>query len=187
MLWDVRPTTVWWKWALLVLFEMMIWLERAKINSGSALHWVNRMDWKYNLVCPVGAAHACDPPCIIFAAGTEILALDPEGGAYQPIISGLSGPFAVDVHIREGLLFWSDTTQRIISRANIDGTNASTIIDVQGYCQGLAVEWMSNLLYWTDDTHDVIEVAHLNGTNRKVLVSSDLDQPYDLIVDPRKG
>ena len=164
---------------------MMIWLERAKINSGSALHWVNRMDWKYNLVCPVGAAHACDPPCIIFAAGREILALDPVGGAYQPIISGLSRPTAVEVHIREGLLFWSDLSHKTISRANIDGTNASTIIDMQGYCYGLAVDWISNLLYYTG--YDVIEVAHLNGTNRKVLVSFDLDRPEDLIVDPRRG
>ena len=107
--------------------------------------------------------------------------------ASQPIISGLELAVAVDVHFDLGLVFWSDVRDKTITRANIDGSNVSTIIHTQGACDGLAVEWMSNLLYWTDTTHDIIEVSNLNGSNRRTLFSLGLHKPRGIALDPHSG
>ena len=93
----------------------------------------------------------------------------------------------MDVHFDLGLVFWSDIRDKTISRANIDGSNVSTIIHVQGLCYGLAVEWMSNLLYWTNEYLDVIEVSNLNGSNKRTLFSLGLDKPRGIALDPHSG
>ena len=116
-----------------------------------------------------------------------MITIDPVTSASQPIISGLNIAVAVDVHFDLGLVFWSDMIDLTISRANIDGSNVSTIIDVQGVCDGLAVEWVSNLLYWTDTTHDIIEVSNLNGSNRRTLFSLGLHKPRGIALDPHSG
>ena len=103
------------------------------------------------------------------------------------MISGLNAAVAVDVHFDLGLVFWSDAADKTISRANIDGSNASSIIHLQGECLGLAVEWVSNLLYWTDEYLDVIEVSNLNGINRRTLFSLGLDRPRGIALDPHSG
>lgn len=105
----------------------------------------------------------------------------------QSVVSGLSHAVAVDVHFAQRLIFWSDITDQTISRVNINGSNVSTIINVGGTCDGIAVEWLSNLLYWTDTTNDVIGVARLDGSNKRVLMSLGLDEPRGLAVDPRRG
>ena len=95
----------------------------------------------------------------------------------------------MDVHFRLGLVFWStndatDLSDLTISRANIDGSNISTVIHLRGFCEGLSVDWMSSRLYWTDAAHDVIEVANLDGTGRRVLIDLGLDKPRGIAVDP---
>lgn len=52
---------------------------------------------------------------------------------------------------------------------------------------GLAVDWAGQNLYWTDAGNDRIEVSRLDGTLRSVLLWQDLDQPRDIVVDPRSG
>ena len=131
---------------------------------------------------------SCGPPCLLFSNTTDLMTVDLATSALQPVISGLTRAIAVDVHFALGLIFWSDVQDQTISRANIDGSNISTIIRVQGVCEGLAVEWMSNKLYWTDVIHDVIEVAQLDGSNRRVLISFGLaDKPRGIELDPRRG
>ena len=107
--------------------------------------------------------------------------------ASQPLISGLERAVAVDVHFDLGLVFWSDLRDKTISRANIDGSNVSTIIHNHGACAGLAVEWMSNLLYWTDTIYDIIEVSNVNGSNRRTLFFLGSDKPRGIALDPHSG
>lgn len=52
---------------------------------------------------------------------------------------------------------------------------------------GLAVDWIGRNLYWTDSALNVIEVSSLNGSNRRALISSGLDNPRAILVDPLNG
>jgi len=104
------------------------------------------------------------------------------------IIAKLSRAVAIDVHINQGFIFWSDVSEKNIKRANLDGSNILAVVkDRTGVVDGLAVEWTTNLLYWTDTTFNRIEVARLDGTRRKVLIGDNLDEPRGISVDPKAG
>lgn len=51
---------------------------------------------------------------------------------------------------------------------------------------GLAVDWVHKNLYWTDTGKNRIEVLSLKRPEwRRTLVSSGLDEPRAIVVDPR--
>ncbi|XP_078343271.1 low-density lipoprotein receptor-related protein 2-like isoform X2 [Oculina patagonica] len=129
----------------------------------------------------------CNSPCFLVTARTEIKAVDYNNGTSYPIISNLTRPFAIDIHFSLGYIFWSDGIERNIKRANIDGTNITTVHNNTGNCGALAVEWISMQLYWTDQINNMISASHLEGNNRRILVSSNLDQPEGIALDPNQG
>lgn len=53
--------------------------------------------------------------------------------------------------------------------------------------RGIAVDWVNKMLYYIDAGTGTITVTTLTGTIRRVLISEDLDQPHDLVVDPFGG
>lgn len=52
---------------------------------------------------------------------------------------------------------------------------------------GLAVDWLYKNFYWTDTGSDTIKVANYPGDKTKTLISSDLDDPRAICVDPENG
>nr|XP_010969732.1 low-density lipoprotein receptor-related protein 2 isoform X1 [Camelus bactrianus] len=52
---------------------------------------------------------------------------------------------------------------------------------------GLAVDWVGRHIYWSDAKSQRIEVAKLDGRYRKWLISSQLDQPAAIVVNPKLG
>ncbi|XP_072468339.1 low-density lipoprotein receptor-related protein 2 isoform X2 [Notamacropus eugenii] len=52
---------------------------------------------------------------------------------------------------------------------------------------GIAVDWVGRHIYWSDASTNRIEVAKLDGRYRKWLVSSQLDQPAAVVVNPKLG
>ena len=104
------------------------------------------------------------------------------------LVSNLSLPLDLDVHVSERTLYWSDSNQRVVKRMNMSsGVTKDIITEDHGYVGDLAVEWESRLLYWTDSFYHRIEVASLDGTKRKVLFSESLSYPAGIAVHPKKG
>jgi len=67
-------------------------------------------------------------------------------------------------------------------------TDQQTIVSVEVMNpDGVAIDWISRNLFWTDTGTDRIEVSRLDGTSRRVIVSSGLDEPRAIKVDPMKG
>ncbi|XP_072435638.1 low-density lipoprotein receptor-related protein 2a isoform X2 [Chiloscyllium punctatum] len=52
---------------------------------------------------------------------------------------------------------------------------------------GIAVDWVGKHVYWTDASTNRIEVAKLDGRYRKWLISSQLEQPAAISVNPKLG
>jgi len=115
-----------------------------------------------------------------------------------------------------GKAYWSDSTLKKISRANIDGTAQEDIIATGGSGQkylyisvvslsrnvmtpalfssvglmttdGLAVDAVGRKIYWTDTGTNRIEVANLDGSMRKVLVWQNLDSPRAIALYNERG
>ncbi len=129
----------------------------------------------------------CHSPCLLVSTRTEIVALDYNNATSYPIISNLSRAVPIDIHFSLGYIFWSDYIEKNIKRANIDGTNVTVLHNDIFYCFGLAVEWGSSQLYWTDEVRDTISVSDLEGNNTHILISSSLDQPRGIALDPNNG
>lgn len=53
--------------------------------------------------------------------------------------------------------------------------------------RGLAVDWLGLNLYWVDGTHKLVGVISFDGLLRRHLISTELDQPHDVVVDPLSG
>ena len=124
-------------------------------------------------------------PCLLVATGEEIIAVDYNNATMYPIISKLSYAEAIDYHFRLGYIFWIDTGERnMIKRSNINGTDIKLLHNIQGYCYGLAVDWMSSQLYWTDWDARTISVSDLDGNSKRVLLSSLDYRPIGIVLDP---
>ena len=46
---------------------------------------------------------------------------------------------------------------------------------------------ISRLLFYTDTGKDTISLMKLDGTSERVIISSSLDEPRDIEVDPING
>ena len=135
----------------------------------------------------LGLGPLCNSTCLVVSATTQILAFDFDYTRADPIISNLTNVLAIDYHFSLGYIFWSDQTEQNIKRSTINGANITTIINKTGIYDGLAVEWKTSQLYWTDALNNDISVSDLEGDNQRVLISSGLDEPRGIAVDPHLG
>lgn len=105
-----------------------------------------------------------------------------------PVVSGLLGATAIDVHVRDNMIYWSDIELWVIRRMNLtSGEIEDLVTEDLGEVEGIAVEWESGLIYWTDFIFERIEVARLDGSYRKTLFSKDVHNPRGIAVDPVNG
>uniref|UniRef100_A0AAY4CH57 EGF-like domain-containing protein n=1 Tax=Denticeps clupeoides TaxID=299321 RepID=A0AAY4CH57_9TELE len=75
-------------------------------------------------------------------------------------------------------IYWSDSTLKKISRADVNSTRYEDIISTGLMTtDGLAVDSLGRKIYWTDTGTNRIEAANLDGSMRKVLVWQNLDSP----------
>ncbi|XP_066030107.1 low-density lipoprotein receptor-related protein 6 isoform X3 [Pocillopora verrucosa] len=100
------------------------------------------------------------------------------------VVLGLTRAVAIDYHLNLGYVFWSDVTEHNIKRLHLDTDTKTTIISNIGVCDGLAVHWRTSQLFWTDTTYNTISVSDLDGNNQVAIVSSDLDKPRGIALDP---
>ena len=104
------------------------------------------------------------------------------------VVSNLLDARALDVHVQENMIYWSDIGLQAIRRVNLtSGKIEDLLTENLGRVEALAVEQESSLLYWTDSSLGRIEVARLDGRFRKTLIYNYLDDPRAIAVDPRQG
>ncbi|XP_071487623.1 low-density lipoprotein receptor-related protein 4-like [Diadema antillarum] len=127
-------------------------------------------------------------PYLLFANRIDIRRLEPLHSIYTPILRGLENAIALDYHIEQQLVFWSDVSLDSIKRAYLNGTGVmdvvSTGLESPG---GVAVDWISDKLLWSDSGTSRIEVSNLDGSSRSLLIWERLEKPRALALHPLKG
>ena len=98
--------------------------------------------------------------------------------------------------------YWTDTSQRIIWRAQLDGTQAVAIanlvtpgihiiiivISVHNYVSvdDLSFDWASNKLYWTDFEAQNINIFDLtSGYRANIIQIGSGTNPRGIVLDPQ--
>ncbi|XP_028649665.2 low-density lipoprotein receptor-related protein 4 isoform X1 [Erpetoichthys calabaricus] len=119
---------------------------------------------------------------LIFARRTDIRMVSLDIPYFADVVLSVNGSMkntiAIGVDPKEGKVYWSDSTLKKVSRANLNGTEYEDII-TNGLLttDGLAVDAVGRKIYWTDTGTNRIEVANLDGSMRKVLIWQNLDSP----------
>ena len=85
-------------------------------------------------------------------------------------------------------MYWTDTTNKLIRRADINGKNVENFLkESLMFPEGLAVDWVSRNIYWTDAGLDTIEVANMDHKTRHTLFEGELESPRGIAVHPGMG
>lgn len=130
----------------------------------------------------------CSEPCSIYSAGSKINAIELNTSKIVTVVSNLQRAAALDVHVNEKTIYWSDTNLRVITRLNMSsGKMEDLITEDLGTVYGLAVEWESHVMYWSDYSNGRIEVTFLNGSQRKLLFMEGVNRPRGIALHPKKG
>uniref|UniRef100_A0A673G160 Low-density lipoprotein receptor-related protein 1-like n=1 Tax=Sinocyclocheilus rhinocerous TaxID=307959 RepID=A0A673G160_9TELE len=158
---------------------------------------------KFNVKCSCYDGWALEPdmescrstdpfkPFIIFSNRHEIRRIDLHKGEFSVLVPGLRNTIALDFHLNESSLYWTDVVEDKIYRGKLS-ENALTSFDVviqYGLAtpEGLAVDWIAGNIYWVESNLDQIEVAKLDGTMRTTLLAGDVEHPRAIALDPREG
>ncbi|KAJ8369720.1 hypothetical protein SKAU_G00097480 [Synaphobranchus kaupii] len=132
------------------------------------------------------------PPFIIFSNRHEIRRIDLYKGDFSVLVPGLRNTIALDFHLNQSSLYWTDVVEDKIYRGKLSENGALTSFEVviqYGLAtpEGLAVDWIAGNIYWVESNLDQIEVAKLDGTMRTTLLAGEVEHPRAIALDPRYG
>ncbi|KAI0223839.1 Low-density lipoprotein receptor-related protein 2 [Lamellibrachia satsuma] len=103
-----------------------------------------------------------------------VISLAGSGTAYNP----------VDMRV-----YWTDVRDDIAKRSYLNGTKEEVIALLHGGSipGGIAVDFVSGLVYYTDGASDSIAVMSLDGRQHFTLLTGDMDEPRDIVLDIARG
>lgn len=139
---------------------------------------------------------------LVYSNGPEIRAYNMTADRSLDVIRGDSIE-SLDYEPRSGIVYWTDSYEKSIKRSYMPGAPERENVTV-GYAQdldiksrakpkGIAVDWAAMNLYWTETDRSgnkprgAVLVATLDGRFRHALVSTGLEDPTSIIVDPVHG
>ncbi|XP_010130835.1 PREDICTED: low-density lipoprotein receptor-related protein 1-like, partial [Buceros rhinoceros silvestris] len=140
---------------------------------------------KYNVKCSCYEGWMLEPddpfkPFIIFSNRHEIRRIDLHRGDYSVLVPGLRNTIALDFHLNQSSLYWTDVVEDKIYRGKLlENGGAFEVVIQYGLAppEGLAVDWIAGNIYWVESNLDQIEVAKLDGTMRTTLLAGDIEHP----------
>lgn len=114
-----------------------------------------------------------------------------DGKEYKSALKNLHDAKSLNFDFEQGMLYWTDGQHDTILRAkmgtipssNIESVVSEGIVDATG----IAIDWVGKKIYWSDSGSNSILVAETNGKNKRTLISSGLDKPSSIVVDPAEG
>ena len=109
----------------------------------------------------------------------DIRIIPPGGAVFGKTIDAES----IELDVKSNKIYWADSFNDGIGRANYDGSNYEQLINLPGPL-GLALDLNNRKMYWTDGILNIIERSSLNGNNIETLVT-ELKFPYDIVLDVR--
>lgn len=147
--------------------------------------------------------HAKGPaPIVLYTNGPDIRMLDMKNEVQSSVITGESRVQALDYDPRDHMLYWTDSYEKTIKRAflpNLTDVSAGIgfpqNLELKGLTKpnAIAVDWVGRTIYWMDSDLSStrpkgrIFVSLIDGRYRRTLLSSNLERPTSMAVDPDMG
>jgi len=109
---------------------------------------------------------------VYFVDSKDICCVNFDGKDYKKLITNLSQPRDLVIDLQEGKIYWNDSADDIIQRANLDGTAIETcILDTD--IQTMAFDPVINKIYWSDNY--TMKRSDPNGGNVEFVVYDNDD------------
>uniref|UniRef100_A0A8C1RHZ8 Low density lipoprotein receptor-related protein 6 n=1 Tax=Cyprinus carpio TaxID=7962 RepID=A0A8C1RHZ8_CYPCA len=99
-------------------------------------------------------------------------------------IHSLRNVRAIDYDPLDRQLYWIDSKQSAIRRAQEDGNQVS-LLGLQPY--DLSIDVYSRFIYWTSEVTNVINVTRTDGSRVGVVLRGEHDKPRAIVVNPERG
>ncbi|XP_076104146.1 von Willebrand factor D and EGF domain-containing protein-like [Mytilus galloprovincialis] len=126
-------------------------------------------------------------PQLLYSNINEIEIIDTDTGVKTTIASNINRAISVDFHVTKGYIYWSDVTDRTISRIKYQSSNNGTVevIITEDIMtpDGIAIDSVNDHLYWTDTGIDKVMRSNLDGSVRTVILDTDLQEPRAIVLD----
>ncbi|KHJ92448.1 Low-density lipoprotein receptor domain class A [Oesophagostomum dentatum] len=142
-------------------------------------------------------------PLLLLSNRATIRQFDLVTNVHIPLIQSPGSAVAMDFHLENGTLVWSDIALQKILMCKIGNDSVHHHLAVREKCaqgeqsilldsdvhtpDGLAVDWIHNLLFWTDGGLDQVNVMDLTTRRKRTLFSDGLEEPRAIAVDPEMG
>uniref|UniRef100_A0A673HZI1 EGF-like domain-containing protein n=1 Tax=Sinocyclocheilus rhinocerous TaxID=307959 RepID=A0A673HZI1_9TELE len=107
-------------------------------------------------------------------------------------IHSLRNVRAIDYDPLDRQLYWIDSKQNAIRRAQEDGNQVSAATVVSSASLGLqpydlSIDVYSRFIYWTSEVTNVINVTRIDGSRVGVVLRGEHDKPRAIVVNPERG
>uniref|UniRef100_A0AAR2L5U8 EGF-like domain-containing protein n=1 Tax=Pygocentrus nattereri TaxID=42514 RepID=A0AAR2L5U8_PYGNA len=109
-------------------------------------------------------------------------------------IHSLRNVRAIDYDPLDKQLYWIDSKQNVIRRAQENGNQSMTVVSnlMGGHNLGLqpydlSIDIYSRFIYWTSEVTNVINVTRTDGTRVGVVLRGEHDKPRAIVVNPERG
>uniref|UniRef100_A0A8C5EKR9 Low-density lipoprotein receptor-like n=1 Tax=Gouania willdenowi TaxID=441366 RepID=A0A8C5EKR9_GOUWI len=128
-------------------------------------------------------------PTLYFTNRHEVRMMTVDQREYVRLIPQLKNAVALDIHIPNKMIFWSDLSLKKIysSKLNMANDSANHNVVVGSGIEApedIAVDWVHENIYWTDSALKTISVATIDGGIRKTLIADNLEKPRAITIDP---
>ncbi len=114
-----------------------------------------------------------------------------DGSNLQDIaVSNVDSPRDITLSVAEGRTYWTDPPRESIRGSDLDGANARQAVASLDDPRGIAIEDSGILLprmYWSDEGDDIIRRSEIDGSNIEEILTSGLNNPQAIDVDPAEG
>ncbi|KAH9508829.1 hypothetical protein Btru_050159 [Bulinus truncatus] len=108
--------------------------------------------------------------------------------SFTPIpLSQLYSPESFDYDPSLGRIYFVDSRLLQIISMKFDGTDVRVVrqLDINSRVDKIQVDPLNRLIFFTDDGNNVIFSMNMDGSNLTQVVSSNLDNPRGIVLDPR--
>uniref|UniRef100_A0A3B4AS87 EGF-like domain-containing protein n=1 Tax=Periophthalmus magnuspinnatus TaxID=409849 RepID=A0A3B4AS87_9GOBI len=137
-------------------------------------------------------------PFIIFSNRHEIRRIELHKGEFSVLVPGLRNTIALDFHLNQSTLYWTDVVEDKIYRGKLSENGGENSTHCNTLCNSTfffflfesrwhAIDWIAGNIYWVESNLDQIEVAKLDGTMRTTLLAGEVEHPRAIALDPRDG
>ncbi|XP_048587664.1 low-density lipoprotein receptor-related protein 8 isoform X2 [Nematostella vectensis] len=128
-------------------------------------------------------------PYVLFTDRNSIRLIMTDGKEYKQAVQGLKDARTLGFDVKESMLYWTDKAATAIQKAKMVPDTTIETVHETGLVEpaGLAIDWVGRKMYWADPGANTIEVSELDGSNKMTLISSGLDKPSAVVLDPTEG